>query len=74
MNFEEKKRKSSDHFRSIYGYTMGILWIVIGLFFLFQKRLGYDFELGKTATIIFGVSSLLYGGFRIYRGFKKGNL
>jgi hypothetical protein len=37
----------------------------------FQKKFGYDLQLDKALTGIFGVSSLLYGSFRIYRGFKK---
>jgi hypothetical protein len=71
MNFEERQRNTSSKLRSIYDFTMGVLWIAVGGFFLFQKKLGYDLQLDKTLTIIFGVSSLLYGSFRIYRGFKK---
>ena len=71
MNFEEKQKKSGSQFRSVYDYTMGVLWIAIGIFFLFQKNFGYDFKLDHTLTIIFGASCLLYGGFRIYRGYKK---
>ena len=71
MNFEERQRNSTSRLRSIYDYTMGVLWIAVGVFFLFQKKLGYDLQLDKTLTTIFGVSSLLYGAFRIYRGIKK---
>jgi len=71
MNFEERQKKNSSRLRSIYDYTMGVLWIAVGIFFLFQKKIGYDLQLDKTLTTIFGVSSLLYGTFRIYRGIKK---
>jgi len=71
MNFEERERKNTTTFRSIYNYTMGILWFAVGVVFLFQKKFGLDLQLDKTLTIIFGVSSLLYGSFRLYRGIKK---
>ena len=71
MNFEERQKVNSSRMRSIYDYTMGVLWVAVGVVFLFQKKIGIDLQLDKTLTTIFGVSSLLYGIFRIYRGFKK---
>lgn len=71
MKFEEKQEKTTSKLRSIYDYTMGVLWASIGGFFLIHKKIGYDLQLDQTLTTIFGVSSLLYGAFRIYRGFKK---
>ena len=71
MDFEEKQKNTSSRLRSVYDYTMGVLWFAAGIFFLFQKKFGYDLQLDVTLTSIFGVSSLLYGVFRIYRGFKK---
>jgi hypothetical protein len=71
MNFEDRNRNNNSRIRAIYDYTMGILWFAVGVFFLFQKKFGYDLQLDKVLTGIFGVSSLLYGAFRIYRGFKK---
>lgn len=71
MNFEEKQESTTTKMRRIYDYTMGVLWAAIGGFFLIHKKIGYDLQLDLTLTTIFGVSSLLYGTFRIYRGFKK---
>jgi len=71
MDYEERNRKSTNRLRAVYDFTMGILWFAVGVFFLFQKKFGYDLQLDVTLTRIFGVSSLLYGAFRIYRGFKK---
>jgi hypothetical protein len=72
MDFETRNNNNNNsRIRSVYDYTMGVLWFAVGVFFLFQKKLGYDLQLDKTLTGIFGVSSLLYGSFRIYRGFKK---
>lgn len=71
MNFEDKRKDPASLFRTIYDYTMGVLWLAVGVFVLFQKKLGYDLKLGVALTYIFGVSSTLYGLFRIYRGFKN---
>jgi len=73
MNFENRNKRSGLGLRSVYDYTMGILWISVGVFFLFQKKFGYDLQLDSVLTVIFGISSLLYGAFRIYRGIKQTN-
>jgi hypothetical protein len=71
MVFDAKEKNTASRLRSLYDLIMGILWTAVGFFFLFQKKFGYDFELAPALNTIFGVSSLLYGLFRIYRGFKK---
>jgi hypothetical protein len=71
MVFDDKERNLNSRLRTIYDFAMGILWISVGIFFLFQKKLGYDFKIDPVLTGIFGVSSMLYGGFRVYRGLKK---
>ncbi|MDX1954084.1 MAG: hypothetical protein SFU20_01045 [Chitinophagaceae bacterium] len=52
---------------------MGLLWTVLGLAFLFHKQLNLSFggrlDDDPILTIIFGVAAVLYGGFRLYRGF-----
>lgn len=60
--------------RSMYDYTMGVLWIGVGVFFLWHLKFGFDMGLDQTLTTIFGASSLMYGIFRLYRGFKAGKL
>ncbi len=70
MMFDDKERNTSARLRSLYDYTMGVLWMAVGIFFLFQKKFGYDLQFNSLLTGIFGVSSLLYGLFRIYRGYK----
>jgi hypothetical protein len=69
-NFEEKQQKSNINIRSIYDYTMGVLWTAVGVFFLFQKQFGYDLGIQKGLATVFGVAALLYGLFRVYRGYK----
>lgn len=72
--FDSKDRNSSSLLRSIYNYTMGVLWLGVGIFFLFSEKWGFEFftsEKQKPLGVIFGVSAILYGLFRLYRGFKK---
>ena len=71
MLFGDKERNTSSWLRSIYNYTMGVLWLVVGIFVLFHKKWDYDLKLDPILQNIFGVSCVLYGLFRVYRGFKK---
>ncbi|HJS55452.1 MAG TPA: hypothetical protein VJ765_12940 [Chitinophagaceae bacterium] len=70
MVFDDKEKNTSSLMRTIYDYTMGVLWLAVGIFFLFHKKWGFDLGLQSALVIIFGVSSALYGLFRIYRGTK----
>lgn len=74
VDFEERQRRRSALMRSVYDYTMGLLWLLAGAFFLIHERFGYDLKLDKTLTTIFGVAAVLYGLFRIYRGYKSHSL
>ena len=71
MSFDDKERNNSSLLRTIYDYTMGVLWLGVGIFVLFHKKWDYDLKLDAILTNIFGVSATLYGLFRIYRGFKN---
>ena len=74
MAFDDRKRNTSSQLRTIYNYTMGVLWFAVGIFFLFHRKLGYDLKFSDkdiALAYILGVSSILYGLFRLYRGFKN---
>lgn len=62
--------------RSIMDTGMGILWIGMGVFFLFNKflNLGWQSSFDDNSIRILGGLCLLYGSFRIYRGYKKNYL
>ena len=59
--------------RSIMDFGMGILWTSMGIFLLFIKYFNTEFQVrfDDPAMKIFGGVCILYGGFRIYRGYKK---
>ena len=71
--YENKKKKQVSQMRSIMDYGMGVLMLIAGIFFLFHKEL--KISLGNDSTslmdIFFGSLCLLYGSWRIYRGYKK---
>ena len=82
-SYNTRKRRPGPDPRMMLGYFMGILWIGGGLFVVFSKYvIGYDYfedsDLVKGWMQWFlGFIFVLYGGFRIYRGYilqKERNL
>ena len=71
MSFDTNGKDSSSWLRSLYDYTMGILWLGVGVFVMFHDKFNVDLRLDKTLSVIFGVSCMMYGLFRVYRGYKK---
>lgn len=72
--YEKKRRKQVTSMRALLDYGMGILILFFGVFFFFRNKLDIRFnerfppnEIDK----IFGVICLIYGAWRIYRGYKK---
>lgn len=71
-DLELKRRRAYANRRSIMDIGMGFIYAVMGGFFLLSKQLGVNIEFPTAPfNYIFGGLCLLYGGFRIYRGFKK---
>jgi uncharacterized membrane protein HdeD (DUF308 family) len=68
---EEKRSRTSAKLRSIYDYVMGVLWLALGIVFLAYEKFNLDLKLDPVLRNIFGVAAILYGAFRIYRGFKN---
>jgi hypothetical protein len=72
--YEKRKRKQISSMRSIMDYAMGIIIVLFGAFLLFRER--FDLAINKTykpddLEKIFGVICVIYGAWRIYRGYKK---
>ena len=67
------REKGIVRMRSITNYVMGVLLIGAGCFFLFptQSTSRYINQYDPTMIKIFGIICLIYGIFRIYRGYKK---
>jgi hypothetical protein len=57
--------------RSIMDYGMGIVIFCLGIFFLLASRFGVTFGIDDQFRYLFAGLCILYGLFRIYRGYKK---
>ncbi|MBC8035296.1 MAG: hypothetical protein H7Y03_14195 [Chitinophagaceae bacterium] len=68
---EEKRRKNYMLRRSIMDYGMGLVILCFGIFFAIADRIGYAFDLEPLFR--YGLSGLfiIYGAFRIYRGYQQ---
>jgi len=70
--FKEKRTKSYASMRSIVDFTMGFLYLAAAAFLFFAERFGFEMlNFDPMFRYIFGGICALYGGWRIYRGFKK---
>jgi hypothetical protein len=71
-DYDEKRRKAYVNRRSLMDLGMGIIYAVMGGFFLASELFGIVMEFPpKPFSYIFGGLCLLYGSFRIYRGIKR---
>jgi len=55
--------------RSIIDYGMGVIIFGFGVFMLLAPKFGFEFD--DFFRYVFSGLWLLYGGWRIYRGYKK---
>jgi len=72
--YEKKKRKRASSMRSIMDYGIGIFILVVGFFFFFRNKFPISFNQDyppNEVDKLFGAICVLYGGWRIYRGYKK---
>ena len=72
IDYEQKRMKAYTNRRSIMDLGMGFIYAAMGLFFILKEQFGINIDFPpKPFSYIFGGLCLLYGVFRIYRGFKK---
>jgi cytochrome c biogenesis protein CcdA len=72
--YEKKRRKQLSSMRSLMDYAMGIVILCLGIFFFFRDHLKLAINEKYPPNYmdkILGVICVLYGAWRIYRGFKK---
>ena len=78
--FEKKNLSERDkgliRMRSIMDYGMGVLWFGMGIFMIFIKKFntGIEARFDDFTMYAFGGICILYGSFRIYRGYRKNYL
>ena len=72
--YENRKRKQVSLMRSLLDYGIGLMIVVAGVFLFFRANMNLDFNERYPPNKwdkILGVIFLLYGSWRIYRGYKK---
>lgn len=59
--------------RSIMDYGMGLLWMSMGIFLIFTEYINpaMAYQFSDPAMKVFGGVCIIYGLFRMYRGYKK---
>jgi hypothetical protein len=73
-DYERKKRRQIALMKSLLDYGMGLLILLAGLFFFFREKLNLEINERFTPDSldkIFGAICIVYGVWRIYRGYKK---
>lgn len=71
MNIEERNKSSKpyNNFKATMHLTMGVLYVVIGSTVLYIKYFG-AFELPAATAYFLGSMMIIYGLFRIWRGWQ----
>lgn len=72
--YESKKRKQISFMKSLLDYGMGFMILLAGVFFFFRDMFHFSFNEKfppNDIDKIFGVICMLYGCWRLYRGYKK---
>lgn len=70
--YEQQRHRQVSQMRTITNYGMGIVFLCAGIFFLVYDSL--DIDLGRKPSgldKILGILFIIYGAWRIYRGYKK---
>ncbi|HUM65050.1 MAG TPA: hypothetical protein PLV32_04370 [Chitinophagaceae bacterium] len=68
--YEKQKRKQIAIRKALMDYSIGVLIVVAGIFFLVRDRFKLEFP-PNDIDKIFGGICILYGAWRFYRGYKK---
>jgi len=72
--YEKTKRQQVSRMKATLDYGVGSLILMIGIFFLIRKRFNLPMNEKfppNTIDIFFGIICVIYGAWRIYRGYQK---
>lgn len=71
--YEEKRRKQVSRMRSTMDIVMGILFVLVGIYFVVYDEMGWNVFNRDPSSIDYAIATLfiLYGAWRLYRGYKK---
>lgn len=71
--YNEERKRQLNRMRSIMDYVMGALFTLLGLYFLLYGAIGISLMGRKHQPLDYAIGAvfLVYGGWRLYRGYKK---
>jgi hypothetical protein len=71
--YENQRRRQVTRMRSTMDLVMGVVFMLIGVYFLVYDRMGWNVFNRDPSSIDYAIAALflLYGGWRLYRGYKK---
>jgi len=67
----DKREKGYIQMRAILDFGMGLMIFGFGVFFFISPKIGFNFNIDNYFRYFFGGLCVLYGGWRVYRGYKK---
>ena len=72
-DYEQQRRKRTIRIRSTVDYVMGFILLSVGVYFLIYERMGWTLMNRAPSSVdqLIGGLFVLYGAWRIYRGYKK---
>lgn len=74
-NTPDNKTKRYILMRSITDFGMGFIYLAVGIIILFAKQVNFSSDFAQSVPAkIFAALAIIYGAWRIYRGFKKNYL
>jgi hypothetical protein len=68
----DKRQQQQGRMHALLDYTIGFITLAGGALLVFYRLLGFDFDFPNPQMIkVFGIISMVYGVWRIYRGINK---
>ncbi len=72
-DFQKEQQQRGSKMKSIMDYTMGFVFFCFGVFFIVYRHFGIRIAERDPSPLdyVIGIVFVVYGGWRIYRGYKK---
>jgi uncharacterized membrane protein YdcZ (DUF606 family) len=73
QDYQEQRERQNARTRALMDLVMGVIVLGMGIVFLVYEQMGWKIFRGKPSALdkIAGVLFVLYGIWRLYRGYKK---
>jgi len=66
-----RKKNKPVNIKAVFDIVMGLVYAIVGTFLVISKYIGLEIAFPPPDVVmIFGAFAVVYGGFRIFRGYK----